>query len=59
MVEIAVDLTLILNTAHYVNALKEAEGVAEELQHLPGLQLPELAIRVGLLMVIVMIAITI
>ena len=31
----------------------------EELQHLPELQLPELAIRVGLLMGIVMISTTI
>ena len=59
MVEIAVDLMLIHNTAHYVNALKEEEGVVEELQHLPELQLPELAIRVGLVMGIVMISITI
>ena len=43
----------------YANALKEEKGVAEELQHLPELQLPELAIRVGLLMVIVMISTTI
>ena len=59
MEEIAVDLMLIYNTAHYVNALKDEEGVAEELQHLPELQLPKLAIRVRLLMVIVMISTTI
>ena len=59
MVEIAVGLMSILNIAQYVNALKEEEGVVEELQHLPELQLPELAIRVGLLMGIVMISTTI
>ena len=49
------DLMLIHNTAHYVNALKEEEGVVvEELQHLPELQhllelqLQEIAIKVGL-----------
>ena len=51
MEEIAVDLILILNIAIYVTALKkEEEGVVEELQ------LPELAIKVGLLMGIVMIS---
>ena len=59
MEEIAVDLMLILNIAQYVNALKKEEGVVEELQHLPELQLPEVAIRVGLVMGIVMISITI
>ena len=59
MVEIAVDLMSIQNFALYVNALKKEEGVVEELQHLPELQLPELAIRVGLLMGIVMISTTI
>ena len=60
MVEIAVDLMLIQIGATYVNALKkEEEGAVEELQHLPELQLPELAIRVGLLMGIVMISTTI
>ena len=60
MVEIAVDLMLIQLGAQYVNALKkEKEGVAEELQQLPELQLPELAIKVGLLMGIVMISTTI
>ena len=37
--------------------LKEEEGAVEELQHLP--ELPELAIKVGLLMGIVMISTTI
>jgi hypothetical protein len=60
MEEIAVDLMLIQNTAIYVNALKEEEeGVVEELQHLPELQLAELANRVGLEMGIVMISTTI
>ena len=45
--------------AIYVNALKEEEGVAEKLQQLPKLQLPELAIRVGLVTGIVMISTTI
>ena len=58
MEEIAEDLTSIQIIAHYVNALKEEQGVAEELQHLTELQLPELAIRVGLLMGFVMISIT-
>ena len=31
MVEIAVDLMLIQYTAHYVNALKEEEGVGEHI----------------------------
>ena len=48
MEEIAVDLMLIQIGAQYVNALKEEE-----------LRLPELAIRVGSLMGIVMISITI
>ena len=40
MEEIAVDLMSIQNGAMYVNALKEEEeGVVEELQHLPELQL--------------------
>ena len=59
MEEIAVDLMSIQIIAHYVNALKEEQEVAEELQHLTELQLPELAIRVGLLMGIVMISTTI
>ena len=59
MEEIAVDLMLILNIAIYVNALKEEEEVAEDLQHLPELQRPELALRFGLLMGIVMISTTI
>ena len=60
MVEIAVDLMLILNIAIYVNALKEEEeGIMKELQQLPELQMPEIAIRVGLVMGIVMISITI
>ena len=59
MEEIAVVVLLIQIIAQYVNALKEEEGVVEELQHLPELQLPELAIRVGLLMGIVMISTTI
>ena len=54
------DLMSIQIIVHYVNALKEEEeGVVEELQHLPELQLPELAIRVGLVMGIVMILTTI
>ena len=56
MEEIAADLMLIQIFAQYVNALKKEEGVMEELQHLPELQLPELACRVGLLMVIVIIS---
>ena len=60
MVEIAVDLMSIHNTAQNAYALKEEEeGAVEELQHLPELQLPELAIRVGLVMGIVMISTTI
>ena len=60
MEEIAVDLMLIQIGAQYVNALKEEEGVVvEELQHLPELQLAEIAIRVGLEMGIVMISTTI
>ena len=59
MEEIAVVVLLIQIIAQYVNALKEEEGVVEELQHLPELQLPELAIRVGLVMGIVMISIII
>ena len=59
MVEIAVDLMLIHNTAIYVNALKEEEGVVEELQHLRELQLFEAEIRVRLVMGIVMISTTI
>ena len=59
MVEIAVDLMLIQTTAHYVNVLKEEEGVAEELQHLPELQLFEAEIMVELLMGILMISTTI
>ena len=58
MEEIAVDLMLIQIGAQYVNALKE-EGVVEELQHLPELQLVDLAIWVWLLMGIVMISTTI
>jgi hypothetical protein len=54
MVEIAVDLMLIHNTAIYVNALKEVEVVVEELQHHPELQVAEPAIRAGSEMVIVM-----
>ena len=60
MEEIAVVVLLIQIFAHYVNALKkEEEGVVEELQHLPELQLPGLAIKVGLVMGIVMISTTI
>ena len=59
MEEIVVDLMSIHNIAQHVYALKEEEGEVEELQHLLELQLPELAIRVGLLMGIVMISITI
>ena len=58
MVEIAVDLMLIHNTAIYANALKEEEGVVEELQHLPELPLAE-AVMSGLEMGIVMTSITI
>ena len=54
MAGIAVALMLIHNIAIYVNALKEEEGVVAE-----ELQLAELAVRVGLLMGIVMISITI
>ena len=64
MVEIAVDLMLIHNTAIYVNALREEEEAEDlqhllELQYLPELQLAEAAIKVGLLMGIVMISTTI
>ena len=60
MVEIAVDLMLIHNTAIYANALKkEEEGAVEELQHLPELQLFETEIRVRLVMGIVMTSTTI
>ena len=59
MEEIAVDLMLIQIGAQYVNALKEEEGVAEELQHLPELQLFETEIRVRLVMGIVMTSTTI
>jgi hypothetical protein len=60
MVEIAVDLMLILKFAMYVNALKEEEeGAVEELQHLPQLLLPELALRHGAVMGFVMISTTI
>ena len=59
MEEIAVDLMLIQIGAQYVNALKEEEGVVEELQHLRELLLVEAVIRVGLVMAIVMISITI
>ena len=45
MVEIAVDLMLIHNTAIYANALKEEEGVVEEIQH--PLEVEELVIRAG------------
>ena len=58
MEEIAVDLMLIRNTAIYVNALKEEEGVAEELQQLPELQLAKAVISI-LEMGIVMISTTI
>ena len=40
---------------NFVCALKKEEGVVEDLQYLPELQLPYIAIRVGLLMGIVMI----
>ena len=54
------DLMLILNIAMYVNALKEEEeGAVEELQHLPQLLLPELALRHGAVMGFVMISTTI
>ena len=53
------DLMLTLNTVRYVNALKEEEGVVEELQHLRELQLFEAEIRVRLVMGIVMISTTI
>ena len=58
MVVIVVDLMSLHLLAHNVCALKEEERVVvvEELQQLPELQLPELAIRVGLLMGIVMIS---
>ena len=57
MEEIAADLMLIQIFAQYVNALKKEEGAVEEPQHLPELQMPELAIRIGLVMGIVMISI--
>ena len=53
------DLMLIHNIDLYVNAFRGEEGAEEELQHLQELQLPEVAIRVGLLMVIVMISTTV
>ena len=59
MAEIAVDLMLIQIIVMNACALKKKEGVAEELQHLPELQLPEIAIRVGFLMGIAMISTTI
>ena len=46
MEEIAVDLMLIQIIAQYANALKEEEGVAEELRHLPELQLAEAVISI-------------
>ena len=59
MVEIAVDLMSIHNTAQNVYALKVEEGAVVELQHLLKLQLAKAAIRDGLLMVFVMISTTI
>ena len=59
MLEIAVALMLIQIIATYINALKEEEGVVEELQHLRELQLFEAEIRVRLVMGIVMISTTI
>jgi hypothetical protein len=59
MVEIAVDLMSIHNTAQNVYALKVEEGAMVELQHLLEVQLAEAAFRVGLLMGIVMISTTI
>ena len=60
MAEIAVDLLSIHSIAQNANALKEEEeGVAEELQHLPELQLFEAVIRIRLVMGIVMISTTI
>ena len=56
--EIAVDQMSIHNTAQNANAL-EKEGAVEELQHLPELQMPKFAFRVGLVMGIVMISTTI
>ena len=53
MEEIAVDQMLIRIGAHYVNALKEEEGVVEDLQ------LFEAEIRVRLVMGIVIISTTI
>ena len=47
MVEIAVDLMSIHNTAQNANALKEVEVAVEE-QHLLELQVTEAAIRAGL-----------
>ena len=60
MVEIVVDLMLIQIIVMNACALKKKEEwVVEELQHLLELQLPELAIRVGLVMTLVMISTTI
>ena len=60
MVEIAVDLMSIHNTAQNVYALKEEEeGAVLDLQHLLELQLMEAALRVGLEMAIAMISTTI
>jgi uncharacterized membrane protein len=59
MVEIAVDLMSIHNTAQNVYALKVEEGAVVEFQHLLKLQLAKAAIRDGLLMVFVMISTTI
>ena len=53
------ELMSIQKFALYVNALKKEEGVVEELQHLPELQLFEAEIRVRLVMGIVMISTTI
>ena len=49
MEEIAVDLMWIQVGAQFVNAMKKEEGVVEELQHLPELQLQvvEHVIRAG------------
>ena len=59
MEEIVVDQMSLHLVAHNVCALKEKEGAVKELQQFPELQLPELAIRVGLLMGIVMMSTTI
>ena len=59
MVEIAVDLMSIQDTAMNAYALKEVVEEAVELQHLLELQLPEAAFRVGLQMGIVMMSTTI